>query len=102
MHTCHLQLTTVFTYDEGSDSPMMKEAEANTLATKKTMPTEPPNSGPSALLIMTGEKRRVKGPKVQYIRYTCKLDQYNQIPESCPCIRIHEMLVVEVSLGNSS
>ena len=31
----------------------MKDAEANTLATKKTMPTEPPNSGPRALLIMT-------------------------------------------------
>ena len=34
---------------------MMKDAEAKTLATKKTTPTDPPNSGPSALLIMTGQ-----------------------------------------------
>ena len=35
------------------NSPMIYDAEANTLATKKTTPTEPPNSGPNARLIMT-------------------------------------------------
>ena len=36
-------------------SPMMQAAEANMLATKKMIPTEPPNSRPSALLIMTDQ-----------------------------------------------
>lgn len=34
--------------------PIMYAADPNTFATKKMIPTEPPNSGPSALLIITG------------------------------------------------
>ena len=33
--------------------PMIYVAEAKTLAVKKMTPTEPPNSGPNALLIIT-------------------------------------------------
>ena len=38
----------------------MKDAEAKTLAAKKTIPTEPPNSGPRALLIITNQQQSRK------------------------------------------
>lgn len=49
---------------------MMKDADANTLATKKTTPTEPPNSGPRARLIMTWQMEKNQGNTDAKSQYT--------------------------------